>query len=340
MDLMKTAFLNAPKHISIASIDLPEPGPGEVRIKLQQVGICGSDVHLFLGHRKLAYPAIIGHEGLGIIDKIGVDVQNKQVGSRVVIEPNFPCRNCPYCLSGKGNICINKGVLGLNRPGCFAEYICVPADFAWHIPDEIKDEDAVVIEPMSVAYHALFASKARPGDTIAIIGLGAIGMLLTHLATRLGYKVLVTEIQAEKVKMAREMGAIVVEASGNIKEQEQTLAANWSKANVCAVFECAGSDVTVSLATASAPRGVAIVLVGLSEKQATFQPLKIAREGITIVPSIIYDHPFDFQRVIQLILSKTIVPGTIISRYEPFSNLQMALERAAKGKACKIIIEI
>lgn len=337
---MKAAFLNAPKKISIDSIDLPEPARGEVRIKLQQVGICGSDVHLFLGHRKLAYPAIIGHEGFGIIDKIGVGVRNMQVGSRVVIEPNFPCRNCPYCLSGKGNICINKGVLGLNRPGCFAEYVCVPADFAWHIPDEIRDEDAVVIEPMAVAYHALFASKARPGDTIAIIGLGAIGMLLTHLATRLGYKVLVTEIQAEKVKMAREMGAIVVEVSGNLQVQSETLAAKWSEENVSAIFECAGSDVTVSLATASAPRGSEIILVGLSEKQATFQPLKIAREGITIVPSIIYDHPFDFQRIIQLILSKTITPGFVISSCESFINLQMALEKAAKGQACKIIIEI
>ena len=337
---MLGAFLNAPNEILLKNTKLPQPGPGEVRVRLKKVGICGSDVHLFLGHRKVDYPYLIGHEGLGVIDKIGEGVTGKSIDDRVVIEPNYPCKKCQFCLSGRGNICINKGVLGINKAGCFAEYITIPSDFAWLVPKDISDENAVVIEPTAVAYHALFATKARPGDTIAIIGLGAIGLLLTHLALRLGYNVLVTEISAEKLKKANEMGAIMVKTEGDLNRQIEILATSWEKHEVCAVFECAGTHITASLATAAAPRGAELVLVGLSEKLATFQPLKIAREGISILPSIIYDHPFDFKRVIQLIQSKTIEPGFVISGYETLNNLQSGLERAATGQESKIVVTI
>lgn len=337
---MLGAFLSKPNEISIKEIEIPEPKFGEVRIKLLKVGICGSDVHLFLGHRLLEKPTIIGHEGLGIIDKIGNGVLNRQIGERVIVEPNIPCRKCRYCMSGNGNICINKRVVGLNEVGCFAEYITLPAEFAWNVPSEVSDEDAVVVEPMAVAVHALFSSKAKPGDAIAIIGLGAIGLLLTHLATKLGYKVFVSELNATKIKIATEMGAIAIETIGDADAQKQVLENIWSENMVSAVFECAGSAYTASLATAAAPRGSEIILVGLSGGLATFTPLKIAREGIHIVPSIIYDHPFDFQRTLQLIRSKVIQPSIIISSYTSLQGIQIALELAATGSESKIIVNI
>jgi L-iditol 2-dehydrogenase len=309
-------------------------------VKISKIGVCGSDVHLFLGHRLLDKPTIIGHEGFGIIDKIGEGVENRNLGERVVIEPNLPCRNCKYCLSGRGTICSNKKVLGVNQAGCFAEFIVVPSDFAWSVPKDISDENAVTIEPMAVAYHSLFSSKAKPGDTIAVIGLGAIGLLLTHLAIKLGYKVFVTEINESKLKLASEIGGIPASPSGNEEEKILILSKIWEENDVVAVFECAGSAFTASLVTASAPRGSEIVLVGLSEKLATFRPLKIAREGITIIPSIIYDHPFDFKRVLQLMQSKVINPSFIISREMPLDDLQNALEIAAKGNDSKIIINV
>jgi L-iditol 2-dehydrogenase len=337
---MKAAFLIEPKNILLKEVPIPEPKFGEVRIKISKIGICGSDVHLFLGHRLLEKPTIIGHEGIGIIDKIGDGVENRKLGERVVIEPNIPCRNCKYCLSGRGTICSNKKVLGVNQSGCFAEYITVPSEFAWKITENISDENAVTIEPMAVAYHALFSSKAKPGDTIAVVGLGAIGLLLTHLAIALGYKVFVTEINELKLKLAADLGAISTNLSGKQETQIKELSNIWEEHDVVAVFECAGSAFTASLVTASSPRGSEIVLVGLSEKLATFTPLKIAREGITIVPSIIYDHPFDFKRVLQMIQSKVINPSFIISRNMPLEDLQNALETASKGDDSKIIINV
>ncbi|QDK81933.1 zinc-binding dehydrogenase [Spirosoma sp. KCTC 42546] len=337
---MKAAFLQAPKHIHVQDISIPEPGFGEVRIKLKQIGICGSDVHLFLGHRQLDTPTVIGHEGLGYIDKIGTGVSDRSLGERVVIEPNIPCRHCRYCVSGRGNICINKRVIGLNEAGCFAEYVVVPADFCWKVPDSISDDDAVTVEPMAVALHALLTSSAKPGDTIAVIGLGAIGLLVTHLALSLGYQVFVTEISSTKVRLAESLGAIALCPTGSPAEQQAALAEAWLANDVCAVFECAGAAATASLVTAAAPRGSEIVLVGLSGHAATFTPLKIAREGIHIVPSIIYDHPVDFKRTLQLMAARIIRPGFIISRKIELDNLQSALELAALGEDSKILITI
>ncbi|MFV5690723.1 zinc-binding dehydrogenase [Flavobacterium sp. LT1R49] len=196
----------------------------------------------------------------------------------------------------------------------------------------------MVIEPMAVAVHALFSSKAKPGDTIAIVGLGAIGLLITHLALVLGYQVLVTEINASKLKMATDLGAIPLLINGDFNTQCKMLGQAYEKHNVVAIYECAGTAKTASLVTASASRGSEIVLVGLSEKEANFQPLKIAREGITIVPSLIYDHPFDYRRTIQLIKTKVIQPSFIISNNTEIDNLQDALQLAAKGDESKIVL--
>jgi threonine dehydrogenase-like Zn-dependent dehydrogenase len=156
----------------------------------------------------------------------------------------------------------------------------------------------------------------------------------------MGYQVYVTEVNQAKTALAVEMGAESSVPQPDLELQTKHLAALWKTNQVVAVFECAGSSITASLAASAAPRGSEIVLVGLSEKQANFQPLKIAREGISIIPSIIYQHPFDFRRVIQLIEAKVVNPGLIISGNYPLSEIQQALESAASGNASKIVVEI
>ena len=333
---MKAAVLVKPGDIQFQSLPIPAPLPGEVRVKLRMTGICGSDVHFFNGDRLLGKPTIIGHEGLGEIDLVSGEIAQSLIGKRVVIEPNIPCRNCKQCLQGKGNICPNKRIIGLNEPGCFAEYVCLPLQYCHILPDSISDADAVTIEPMAVAYHALFTARAKPGDTIAIMGLGAIGLLITHLAVSLGYRVLANDLFESKKTQAIAFGAIV-----NADFDENfSLASYWETEQVSAVFECSGSAKAASLVTANAPGFSQVVLVGLSENLTSFQPLKIVRQGIEIIGSIIYDHPFDFQRVIKLIERGIIQPGRIISDNIPFSNISEAFALAKTGVPSKIIISI
>lgn len=207
---MLQAKIIFPNDIRLEEVEIPEPGRGEVRVRLIMTGICGSDVHLFHKGRSADDTLTIGHEGLGFIDKTGEGVNPERKGERVVIEPNIPCKDCPECRGGRGNICRNKRIIGVTENGCLSEYVIVPDEFSWKLPKDVKDSDGVAIEPAAVAVSALKRSVAEPGDTILIIGLGAIGLLITHVAVAVGYKVLVTEPVESKMKVATDMGAIPI----------------------------------------------------------------------------------------------------------------------------------
>jgi 4-hydroxyphenylpyruvate dioxygenase/2-desacetyl-2-hydroxyethyl bacteriochlorophyllide A dehydrogenase len=325
---MQAAMLTAPRKIDVTTVPVPIPRQGEVRIKMKSVGICGSDVHLFSGNRPdLIYPKIIGHEGYGIIDMLGEGVTHLAIGDRVVIEPNYPCMTCDYCRQGRGNICPNKRIIGVLEQGIFAEYAIVPEPFAWRIPETVSDDDAVVIEPTAVALHAVFTSRACPGDTIAVVGLGSIGMLVADIAVELGYKVVATDPMPEKVATAQALGALACTPD------------QWEAQEVVAIIECSGSAEALSAAFKNAPRGAEIIVVGLSENFSSFSEFQVARRGLSLIPSMIYDHPQDFKRAIQLIASGKINPSKIISRRLSFDNVDEALEAASQGYDTKVVMD-
>ncbi|GAB2540917.1 zinc-dependent alcohol dehydrogenase [Spirosoma aerophilum] len=334
---MWAGVLIAPRSIELQQRPIPEPGPGEVRIKMKTVGICGSDVSLFQGHRPdLAFPLIIGHEGIGYVDKVGIGGNGLKPGDRVVIEPNYPCGHCDYCWQGRSNICANKRIIGVLETGCFAEYAVVPAPFAWVLPDSISNDDAVVIEPTAVALHTLFSSPARPGDTIAVIGLGAIGLLVAHLAQQMGYRVLAYDRIQEKVDFAAAFGVIPISADTSTN----AMGTFWKERGVHTVFECAGAAAALTMAVETAPRGAYVVVAGLSDKPSALTEFSMTRQGISLITSIIYQHPTDFRRTIGLIERGFIQPGRIISVRESFDNLASAMAVASSGQSAKIVMDI
>lgn len=330
---MKAAFLLSPKKIEINQVDAPQPGWGQVCIRPVCTGVCGSDVSLFLGHRTpSAYPLLLGHEVVGRITAVGEGVTQFSIGQRVIVEPNYPCGICSFCRSGRGNICPNKKSLGVNIPGCFAESFVAPAEFVWHIPDAISDQDAVTIEPLAVSLHALWQSKAQLGDTVAVIGCGATGLLLIHAAVAQGMRVIAHDKFADKLEMARQFGAIIPTSND--------VAKIWQTENVTTVFECAGVTATVELALSAVPRGGQVMLVGLANASASFVPLRLVREGIVVQGSIIYDHPHDFACAIDLVARGVLNPARIVTHTFAFSEIARALELASSGQAGKVLVQM
>ena len=328
---MQAALLVAPKKIEIHQISAPRVAANEVMIQPARVGICGSDVSFYQGHRAVPYPFVLGHEVVGHIVALGEQVTNFEIGQRVIVEPNYPCGTCAFCRSGRGAICPNKKSLGVSLPGCFAESFVAPAEFVWHVPDDIPDADAVVIEPLAVSLHALVHSGARMGDTIAVIGCGATGLLLIHVAVAQGIRVLAHDKFADKLALARQLGAVMVVAGGDVAEL-------WRAENVTTVFECAGASATVELALSAAPRGSQVVLVGLSSSPASFIPLRLVREGIRVSGSLIYDHPADFARVIDLVKHGTLRPSQIVTDTLTLDAMDRALQLASTGQAGKVVV--
>ncbi len=332
-DKITAAFLTAPKEISIRDTSAPQLFPEDVLIKPVNVAICGSDVSFFIGHRTpSSYPAILGHEVVGLISAVGENVKKLKVGQRVIVEPNYPCGACIFCKTGRGNICPNKKSLGVTIPGCFAEQFVAPAEFSWLIPDSIPNEDAVIIEPLAVSLHALWQSCVQLGDTIAVVGCGSTGLLLIQAAVSQGVRVFAHDKVQNKLEMAHRFGAEI--------GQSQDLARLWQAEGVSTIFECAGASATVELALKAAPRGSKIILLGLSNSPANFEPLRFVREGLSVSGSIIYHHPTDFAKAIALVEKKVLSPKSIISQTIKFDKIQEAMQIASTGETGKVILDM
>jgi alcohol dehydrogenase/L-iditol 2-dehydrogenase len=160
----------------------PEPGPGEVLVQVRGVGICGSDLALHAGRRQPpSFPWVVGHETFGEIAATGPGVDRDRARQRVVVEPNIPCGTCPACRAGRTSACPHRKVLGFSVPGTLAERIVVPAAFAWPVPDDWGDGDAVCAEPLTVALAAVrraMAARAGTGaERCLVIGAGSQGTL-------------------------------------------------------------------------------------------------------------------------------------------------------------------
>jgi L-iditol 2-dehydrogenase len=331
MDTIKAAFLYSPKNIEIKEISIPQVDRDQVLIEPIRVGICGSDVSLFLGHRTpSAYPLLLGHESIGRVRAVGDNVTEIAVGQRVIVEPNYPCGVCTYCRAGRGNICPNKKSAGVTVPGFFAEQFIAPAEFVWPMPDSISDEDAVTIEPLAVSLHALWQSGAQIGDTVAVLGCGATGLLLIQAAVAQGMHVFAHDKLENKLDLARQAGAQV--------DQNPDVSLLWREEGVTTVFDCAGVSSTVELALSAVPRGGQVILLGLSSSKASFTPLKFVREELRVSGSIIYDHPTDFARAIALVEKKILSPKKIVSHTFPFNEISPALQLASTGEVGKILL--
>jgi 2-desacetyl-2-hydroxyethyl bacteriochlorophyllide A dehydrogenase len=327
---MRAGLLVAPETIEIRQIAQPNLARGEVLIRPTRIGICGSDVTFYLGHREANYPHVLGHELVGEVIAVAEDVSKFRAGQRVVVEPNYPCGTCRFCLSGRGRICPNKKSMGVNLPGCFADYVAAPAEFVWTVPDNIPDQDAAAIEPLAVALHALSQSDACMGDTVAVVGCGAIGLLLIHAAARQGIRVLAHDKIPQKLQHAARLGAITFTGA-----DETTL---WKEQDVSVVFECGGTAKAVELCLSAVPRGRRVLLLGMAMNQANFAPFRFVREGIRLESSLIYDHPIDFARAIALVESGHLQPSCVITETFPLESLGHALQLASTGRTSKVAL--
>jgi len=330
---MKAALLVGPERIDIDEIAAPRLAPDEVMIEPAVAGVCGTDISFFLGHRVVPYPFLLGHELVGRVIELGAEVTGFQVGQRVIVEPNYPCGTCSLCKAGRGAVCAQKRSMGVNVPGCFAAQATAPAEFVWPLPGNISDQDAATIEPLAVSVHGLLQSGVRAGDTVAVLGCGVVGLLLIHAAVAAGVRVVAHDRIAEKLGMARELGAVIV-SEGNDAETV------WQRENVGTVFECAGASVTVELALKAAPRGAQVILLGLASTPVSFLPMRLVREGINLRTSMIYDHPADFTYVIDRVAKGLLHPSRVVTHTYPLEKLGEALQFAGTGRAGKVHIQV
>ena len=266
---MKAYFLEGVKELSFRDAESPEPGPGEVKLRVNTMGICGSDIEYYLHFQIGPFiprgPLVLGHELSGTVAALGEGVQRPGVGTRVAIDPSIPCRRCTYCRSGRHNLCEKMRFVGTaatvpHISGGLGEYVVVPAENCHVVPDHLSWGEAACLEPLAVATHAASRPGSLAGARVLITGGGTIGQFLALVARALGAAtVAVSDLQAFLREFAREQGAdIVLDPT----DADQLAAARSQSGGFDLIFEASGAGPAVRNNLELVDKGGTIVQVG------------------------------------------------------------------------------
>ena len=269
---MKAAILKDKRKMVVEEVPTPKAGAGEAVLKMKDVGICGSDLHLY-STGLLPPDVIMGHECAGIVIEVGDDVEGWNVGDRAAVRGGIACGRCFWCKKGHTNICREMGGIGLgDRPGGYAEFLrAVPAQMV-RVPDEVSLRDASLLDPFSTAVHALLLSGLKIRDTALVMGAGPIGLCIIQQLRLAGARLIVaTEMVERRARAAKEFGAdLVMDPNDDVLGK---LAELTGGVGVDYVFECVGVPDTTVDAFRLVRRAGKVVLVGVCMEPTTIQPV-------------------------------------------------------------------
>jgi L-iditol 2-dehydrogenase len=265
---MKALLLTEYSKLEMADLPIPQPAAQEVLIRVEACGICGSDVHGYDGSSGRRIPPIVmGHEAAGTIESVGSGVSGYKKGDRVTFDSTIYCGECEYCRKGAMNLCGHREVLGVSTPefrraGAFADYVVVPSLVLYKLPDSVSFAEAAMVEPLSVAVHAVALSDIAKGSTALVVGAGMIGLLVLQALKEAGCsQIIVSDIDDTRLKLARDLGAtatVNAKTSDAIAEVKKLT----NGAGVDTALEAVGSTPTIKAAIESVKRGGTVTLIG------------------------------------------------------------------------------
>lgn len=327
---MKAAVVNQfQQKLQIKEVPKPTLAPGEVLVKIEACGVCHTDLHAAHGDWpvKPKLPLIPGHEGVGIVEEIGEGVTSLKVGDRVGIPWLYSaCGECEYCLSGKETLCLDQENGGYSVDGGYAEYCKAPANYVARIP---KDVDPVEIAPILCAgvttYKALKVSEAKPGEWVAIYGIGGLGHIALQYAVAMGFNVIAVDIHDEKLELAKKLGADLtingtkVDAAEEIKNKV---------GGVQSAISVAVSQVAFEQAYRSVKRGGSLVVVGLPHADLPIPIFDTVLNGVTVKGSIVGTRK-DMQEAIDFAVRGKV---RAIIETAPIEDINKIFDRMIKGE--------
>jgi threonine dehydrogenase-like Zn-dependent dehydrogenase len=317
-------------------------GPGEVLLKVAAAGICGSDIHGFLGHSERRKPGLVmGHEAVATVAQTAPGGAAVRAGERVSFNPLLSCGRCASCLDGRQNLCPDWRVYGMDRlHGTYAEYVSVPVGQLHPLPDALPTAEAILVEPVAVVLHAFRISFVDVPETLAIVGAGPLGCLALAVARLRGVRrACVIDRNPERLEAARRLGAdLAVDPS---RQDAAQATREWAGGRgAAAVVEAVGSAETRRVAVDAAAPGARIVFLGLAEHDSPLPWIRMIRDEQAVFTSFAYA-PRDFQAAVRLVESRPfdLRPFT---RSRPLEEGQQAfLEIAhAPGAVLKMMLEV
>ena len=345
---MKAAVLTELKKIEVREFDIPAISDNEVLVKIEYCGICGSDAEFFeegqIGTRIVNYPLVLGHEASGEIVSVGTAVKNYEIGQKVVIEPGLPCGHCEFCRQGRYNICKNMKFLSCPpNDGLFCQYVAVPADTVFPLPDSMNTLTGALMEPLAVGMHAAAIGRVEAPKTVIILGAGCIGLCTLLCCKHRGAaRIIVCDLFSKRLELAKKLGADeVVNASECDSVKEIIRLTNGEGGDV--VFETAGNKVTTSQTSYLARRGGTIVIVGNVQGDVPFNFRNLCTAEIELETTKRYCNAFE--KCLSAINTGSISAeklNLIIDNIFPMDDIQNAFTQFIENKKdmTKIVIKV
>lgn len=344
---MKVAQLTNINKIDIIDIETPTiKTDKDVLIKVKRVGICGSDIHYYktgkIGYQIVKYPFIIGHEMSGVVEEIGLNVSRVKVNDKVTIDPLIYCSECDQCKIGRFHTCRNQKFLGCpsQLEGCLKEYIVMPENCCYPIPDNMNFDSAVLCEPLSIGYYSTSFADSLKDKKIAILGSGPIGLsvLIISKAQKVA-KVYITDLLDYRLKIAKKHGADWI---GNPQDAESIKELmELEKYQLDYVFECCGKQEAVDVGTELLKPGGKLIIVGIPEfENYSFNAHAMRRTEITIQNIRRQNEYVD--KTIDYVSKKIINPEFIITHHFSLSEAEKAFNLVFnyQDNVIKAIIDI
>jgi len=347
----RTSVLNKPQDFCMEMRAVPTIGEYDVLVKMERVGICGSDVHYwhrgYAGRFKMTSPLVLGHESSGQVVKTGAKVSNLAVGDRVALEPGIPCRRCELCRDGRYNLCPDVRFCATPPiDGTLCQYFSHPADFCFKLPDEVSYEMGALLEPLAVAVYSVQRAEIRMGDAVLVLGAGPIGLMCLLAAKAAGAsQVAITDINEQRLAFAKTLGATSVHHidiqrgnEGVLQVDMATQIANSLGRAPTAALECSGAQSSVHLALkAMDSRGI-MVVIGRGAPEVSISPAEIIRKELDIRG--VFRYANCYPTALELIMSGQVNLDGFISHRFSLDQVEAAFQTAQAGQAIKVMIDI
>lgn len=338
---MKASRFLGNKTFAVADLPTPHAGPGELVLRNQVCGVCGTDVHIYHGEPGSADvnpPVVLGHEYSGEVVEVGEGVTGFAVGDHVTVDPNIYCGHCAYCQNGKKQLCPSMEAIGVTRDGGFAQYSRIPASQAFKLEPTVPWEAAAMAEPLACCLHGIDLAGIQVGDKVCVVGGGAIGLLMVQLAKLSGAsQIVLSEPNEKRRQVGLQLGANAALDPTRPDAQEAFAQVLDGGANV--VIECVGNIPAVKSAFQFAGKGATVLLFSVPKVDATFDlPLfDVYKKELTIKGSFV--NPDTHARAVALINSAKVDFGPIITHRFTLDQLPEAIAMQMSDASIKVVVE-
>lgn len=339
---MLQAVMTKPGEIGFIQVEKPTPQPGQIVMQTRRIGICGSDIHVFHGiHPYTSYPLVQGHEVSGVVAEVGENVTGLAVGEKITFMPQVTCGECYPCSHGMYHICNSLKVIGFQTEGAAQEYVALDAANVLKLPDDMSFDYAAMIEPISVAVHAIARGGGVDGKKVLVLGAGPIGNLTAQVAKASGAEaVMITDISEYKLNKANEccLGAAI---NPTKEDLNQAILNNFGPDRADLILECVGIQTTVDQAIENARKGTTIVIVGVFGEKPTVDLGLVQDRELSLVGTLMYQKS-DYAQAIKLVAAEKMILTPLITDHFPFEQYLDAYHKieAAQGNIMKVMITL